>query len=85
MGHEFNAGQFSEVWGNLPVRVRKVIRDFAQYPTERNKCYVVGYLAAANDSGATDADQHSYLTALVGRLRHSEVIRDAVKAGRLSY
>ena len=79
MEHEFNEGEFSKMWMAAPAKVCKAFKDFIQYPTERNECYLVGYLVASNDAGWLTDDEHSYFMALSGRVRHSVAVQDAIK------
>lgn len=65
-------------WAMTPRHVQRVIKYFAERPTERNECYTIGYLTALNDSDKLADETYSYLLALCGQLRNSAEIRGAV-------
>ena len=69
---------FDEMWARAPRHVHKVIKDFAKYPTERNSCYVTGYLAALDAVGAIDSECYLYLLSLAGQYGESEQVRTAL-------
>jgi hypothetical protein len=52
----------------LPRKMRKMLRNFAKQPTERNACYATGYLVGVwdRDSNLLSIDHYNYLLALVG-------------------
>lgn len=71
-------GLFIKNWERLDAFTKKAFKDFARHPTEQNACYATGYIAALADRGLlTDP---GYWLAVVGRMRDSERVREAVLA-----
>ena len=64
---------------SLSPRTIKRLRDYAKFPTERNECYMIGYIAALEESGQMKFETYSYLLALCGRLRADEEVRNTLK------
>lgn len=52
----------------------RTLADYAQHPTERNQCFVIGYLAALQHEGLISDDLHSYTLALAGQILDVEFI-----------
>ena len=63
----------------LSPRMIKRLRDYAKFPTERNGCYMIGYITALEESGQMKDETYSYLLALCGRLRADEELRNTLK------
>ena len=57
----------------------KHLRDYAKFPTERNGCYMIGYIAALEEYEQITVEDCSYLLALCGRLRVDEETRNTLK------
>lgn len=70
--------QFEAVWWGLPPELRRTIRDFCRYHTERNSYYFVGYLAALSDAQMIADETHHYLLALSGGIEKRREVRDLV-------
>ena len=67
---------FLDNWRQLTRRTQLKIREYAQTPTESNKSYVVGYIAALEDCNSiTDAD---YWVPFVCNLAEGNRLQDAV-------
>ena len=69
----------SRTLGRLSPRLIRVLREYAKFPTERNECYMIGYITALNESGQMEYETYSYLLALCGRLRADEEVRNTLK------
>ena len=63
----------------LSPRLIRVLRGYAKFPTERNECYMTGYITALNESGQMKYEDCSYLLALCGSLRADEEVRNTLK------
>ena len=63
----------------LSPRLIRVLRKYAKFPTERNECYMTGYITALNESGQMEYETYTYLLALCGRLRADEEVRNTLK------
>lgn len=53
--------QLKEMLPVLPASLRKQLKTFAEHPTERNECFIVGYLCAHLDSHTLTHDHYSLL------------------------
>ena len=69
----------SRTLGRLSPRLIRVLRKYAKFPTERNECYMTGYITALNESGQMKDEDYSYLLALCGSLRADEEVRNTLK------
>ena len=69
---------FDEVWNKLNKKIRYELSCYFKHPSERNSCYVTGYIAACNQLGALEADSYQYLLALVSRVYESGQVRKEV-------
>ena len=69
----------SRTLGRLSPRLIRVLRKYAKFPTERNECYMTGYITALNESGQMEYETYTYLLALCGRLRADEEVRNTLK------
>ena len=63
----------------LSPRLLRGLRDYARHPSERNGCYMTGYITALNESGQLENETSTYLMALCGRLSTSEEVQHALK------
>ena len=63
----------------LSPRMIKRLKDYTKFPTERNECYMTGYITALEASGQMEHETYTYLLALCGRLRADEEVRNALK------
>lgn len=52
----------------LPPTLKKLLRDFAKHPTERNTCYTSGYIMAMHDFGNLTHDHYTHLLALINKV-----------------
>jgi hypothetical protein len=66
---------FDEVWNELHHKVRYEFLCFLDHPTERNSCYVTGYIGAFHQLGALNRDCYTYMLSLIGQVRESEQVR----------
>ena len=64
---------------SLSPRLLQRLRDYAKFPSERNRCYMSGYITALNESGQLGYETYTYLLALCGRLSTSEEVQHALK------
>ena len=69
----------SRTLGRLSPRLIRVLRKYAKFPTERNECYMTGYITALNESGQMEYETYAYLLSLCGRLRDDEEVRNTLK------
>ena len=69
----------SRTLGRLSPLLLQRLREYAKYPTERNECYMTGYITALNESGQLEDETYAYLLALCGRLSTSEEVQHALK------
>lgn len=63
----------------LSPRLIKRLSEYVKFPTERNECYVIGYITALKESNQLEYEDYSYLLALCGRLRVDEEVRNTLK------
>lgn len=49
----------------LNPEVSQAVTTFTLKPTERNQCYIIGYLKAANQFGGLLRDHYTYLMGVV--------------------
>ena len=61
-------------------RLLKRLKEYTKFPTSRNECYMIGYIAALEESGQVKYDDYPYLLSLCGRLRADEEVRNTLKA-----
>ena len=71
----------SRTLGRLSPLLLQGLREYAKYPTERNECFMTGYITALNESGQLEYETYAYLLALCGRLSTSEEVQHALKEG----
>lgn len=71
-----NDALFIENWAKLDRFTQKALRDFARKPTERNSCYVTGYIGALGDRGLLP--DVNYWLALVGQMAEGSKAQDFV-------
>lgn len=57
---------------------RRVLKEFAQYPTEQNEAYAVGYLVSMREFGAIEQEPYRYWLAVVGTIPKSEEVRNEI-------
>lgn len=76
-----NDALFLENWEALDMFTRKALRDFARKPTERNSCYVIGYIAALSDRGLLD--DPGYWLAFISRTAEGNDQQRAILASRV--
>ena len=69
----------SRTLGHLSPQLLRKLRDYAKFPTERNECYMTGYITALNESGQLEYEAYTYLLALCARLRTSEEVLRALE------
>ena len=64
---------------SLSPRLLRGLSNYARYPSERNGCYMTGYITALHESGQMGDETYTYLLALCGRLSTSEEVLHALK------
>lgn len=69
---------FDEVWMRLKPKIRYELVCYFRHPSERNSCYVTGYIAACNQFDALGTDNYNYLLALISRVFESGQVRKEV-------
>ena len=69
MEHEI----FLAAWNGLPERAKRMFKDFAKYPTDRNSIYAVGYLAALNDNHLISHDTYKYWLVASGQMGENDL------------
>ena len=69
----------SRTLGHLSPQLLQRLREYAKYPSERNECYMIGYITALNESGQLEYETYAYLLALCGRISTSEEVQHALK------
>lgn len=74
---------FLNAWAELPYYARRVLKQFAQYPTEKNECYTIGYITALSDSTMIGDETYSYLLSLCGQLRQHAYIIEGIESMEL--
>ena len=63
-----NFEEFHKQLAAAPLSFRRKLRDYLRHPTERNACYITGYVAALEDAHLFKTEgAASYWLALVGR------------------
>lgn len=63
-----NVNEFHKQLADAPLSFRCRLRDYLRYPTERNACYITGYISALKDAHLFKTeDAASYWLALIGR------------------
>lgn len=70
---------FTDAWGELPARAKRMLKEFAKYPTSGNQSYAIGYLAALYDNSVVSCDTYHYLLSLCGQLPSQGFIIEAIK------
>ena len=74
-----NKRPLRNVIGRLSPRMIESLKEYTKFPTERNECYMIGYITALEESGQMKYEDYSYLLSLCGRLRDDEEVRDTLK------
>ena len=63
-----NVNEFHKQLADAPISFRRKLRDYLRHPTERNACYITGYIAALEDMRLfKDGDTVCYWLALIDR------------------
>ena len=63
-----NLNEFHEQLAAAPLSFRSKLRDYLRHPTERNACYITGYVVALKDMCLFKTeDATSYWLTLIGR------------------
>ena len=70
---------FLKAWKDLPNRGKRMLKEFAKYPTWDNQSYAIGYLVALRDNSVISQDSHTYLLSLCGQLPTFTYIIDAIR------
>lgn len=56
-----------DIWNALPKTIKNKLWQAATYPTERNCCYLDGYIKGyANAGGLTDDQRHTLIIGVFG-------------------
>lgn len=78
MKPQFRDELFLATWRQMPMGLRRKLKDLAYYPTASNRAFVVGYLAALNDTKQIPPETYTYTLALAGQLEAAQWAQDAV-------
>ena len=70
--------RFVEVFKSLDHRIKYELDRFVAHPTERNSCYMTGYISAYYQLGSMTREQYTYLLALIPKLEESTQVRKEV-------
>lgn len=62
-----NLNAFRRQLAAAPMSFRRKLREYLRTPTERNACYIIGYIAALDDAHLFNEDAASYWLAVIGR------------------
>ena len=63
-----NVNEFHKQLADSPMSFRRSLRDYLRHPTERNACYIAGYVAALGDARLFKTeDAANYWWAVIGR------------------
>ena len=63
-----NFDEFHKQLADTPLSFRRKLRDYLRRPTERNACYIAGYVAALGDARLFKTeDAANYWLAVIGR------------------
>lgn len=63
-----NFEEFHKQLADAPLSFRRRLRDYLRHPTERNACYITGYVAALEDARLFKTDDAArYWLAFIGR------------------
>ena len=73
-----NQELFDLAWAEAPLHLKRALKDFAKYPTERNSCFISGYLSAMDNSGVLSSETYLYLLALTGQIGESKELQTLV-------
>ena len=67
-----NLNEFHKQLADAPLSFRRKLRDYLRHPTERNACYITGYVAALEDARLfKTGDAASYWVTLIERTEGS--------------
>lgn len=75
--------QFNAAWKDMGHRGRRMLKDFAKYPTLGNQGYAIGYLAALFDNSCINQDTYNYMLSLCGQLCSQGYIIEAIREAEL--
>ena len=60
--------EFHKQLADAPISFRRKLQEYLRTPTERNACYITGYIAALEDMRLfKDGDTVRYWLAVIGR------------------
>ena len=63
-----NFAEFHKQLAAAPLRFRRKLREYLRTPTERNACYIAGYIAALEDAHLFKTEGAArYWLAVIGR------------------
>ena len=70
-----NLDEFHKQLATAPMGFHRKLRDYLRSPTERNACYITGYVAALEDMRLFKTeDATSYWLALIGRAKDNTAL-----------
>lgn len=67
------------VLGRLSPQMIERLKDYTKFPTERNGCYMIGYITALEESNQLEYEDYSYLLSVCGQVREDEEVRNTLK------
>lgn len=62
-----------------PPKLLRRLKDYTKFPTQRNECYMIGYITALEESNQLEYEDYSYLLALCGQVCEAEEVLRALK------
>jgi hypothetical protein len=69
--------EFNKQLAAAPLSFRRRLRDYLRHPTERNACYIAGYVAALGDARLFKTeDAANYWLAVIGRTERMPDVGD---------
>ena len=74
---------FKAAWKDMGNRGRRMLKDFAKYPTLGNQSYVIGYIAALFDNSCISQDTYNFMLSLCGQLPCQGYIIEAIREAEL--
>ena len=74
-----NKRPLRNVIGRLSPRMIESLKEYTKFPTERNECYMIGYITALEESNQLEYEDYSYLLSVCGQVRGDEDVLQALR------
>lgn len=71
--------EFVKQWSHAPHPLRRAIKDFEKNPSERNECFLIGYLTALNDNHLIAEEVYRFFMMLSAKMKIQSMTRDVVR------